>query len=194
MAAGGTAVLTNAGRAQEAPQTVWPIPGDRWKPRRLGRFVLIALGILAGIAALLLLVNVLGDDEQPQRAGDGAPAQDQEEQPADEGQDDEAPAPETISLDGYVGQFYADAEEQLKAEGLEVVREDVDSEERTELVIDQDPGEGETVQEGDTVSVTYRNADGGKLAGAYAASALLAFIALVTLLAMTLINPRRDDA
>jgi sulfate/thiosulfate transport system permease protein len=32
------------------------------------------------------------------------------------------------------------------------------------------------------------------LAGAYAASALLAFIALGTLLAMTLISPRRDDA
>src|SRR5215213_256351 len=32
------------------------------------------------------------------------------------------------------------------------------------------------------------------LAGAYAASALLAFIALATLLAMTRINPRRDDA
>lgn len=31
------------------------------------------------------------------------------------------------------------------------------------------------------------------LAGAYAASALLAFIALATLLAMTVINPRRED-
>ena len=33
-----------------------------------------------------------------------------------------------------------------------------------------------------------------ELAGAYAASALLAFIALATLLAMTSINPRREDA
>jgi sulfate/thiosulfate transport system permease protein len=33
-----------------------------------------------------------------------------------------------------------------------------------------------------------------ELAGAYAASALLAFIALATLLAMTTINPRREDA
>jgi sulfate transport system permease protein len=32
------------------------------------------------------------------------------------------------------------------------------------------------------------------LAGAYAASALLAFIALATLLAMTVLRPRRDDA
>src|SRR5918995_588257 len=41
------------------------------------------------------------------------------------------------------------------------------------------------------VEKRFQNFD---LAGAYAASALLAFIALVTLLALTTINPRRDDA
>jgi sulfate/thiosulfate transport system permease protein len=41
------------------------------------------------------------------------------------------------------------------------------------------------------VEKRFQNFD---LAGAYAGSALLAFIALATLLAMTLINPRRDDA
>ena len=41
------------------------------------------------------------------------------------------------------------------------------------------------------VEKRFQNFD---LAGAYAASALLAFIALATLLAMTRINPRRDDA
>jgi sulfate/thiosulfate transport system permease protein len=41
------------------------------------------------------------------------------------------------------------------------------------------------------VEKRFQNFD---VAGAYAASALLAAIALVTLLAMTLINPRRDDA
>jgi sulfate transport system permease protein len=40
------------------------------------------------------------------------------------------------------------------------------------------------------VEKRFQNFD---LAGAYAASALLAFIALATLLAMTTINPRRDD-
>src|SRR5215213_5154099 len=50
---------------------------------------------------------------------------------------------------------------------------------------------------GDTETLTllvekrFQNFD---LAGAYAASALLALIALATLLAMTTINPRRDDA
>jgi sulfate transport system permease protein len=41
------------------------------------------------------------------------------------------------------------------------------------------------------VEKRYQNFD---LAGAYAASALLAFIALATLLAMTVLKPRRDDA
>ena len=41
------------------------------------------------------------------------------------------------------------------------------------------------------VEKRFQNFD---LAGAYAASALLAIIALATLLAMTLINPRKDDA
>jgi serine/threonine-protein kinase len=156
MAAGGTAVMTNAGRTQEAPQTVWPIPGDRWEPRRLGRFVLIAFGILAGIAALLLLVNLLGDDEPPGRAGGGAPAQDQEEQPADEDPAPEA-EPEAVTVGGFIGQFYADAEEQLTADGLEVVREDVDSDEEAELVIDQDPPEGTDLQPGDTVTLYVSN-------------------------------------
>ena len=40
------------------------------------------------------------------------------------------------------------------------------------------------------VEKRFQNFD---LAGAYAASALLAVIALVTLLAMTLIKPRRDN-
>jgi sulfate/thiosulfate transport system permease protein len=41
------------------------------------------------------------------------------------------------------------------------------------------------------VEKRFQNFD---LAGAYAASALLAIIALGTLLAMTAINPRKDDA
>ena len=156
MAAGQTSVLTDAGHTQEAPQTVWPIPGDRWEPRRVGRFALIALGILAAIAALLLLVNLLGDDPTPS-AGSGGPGPDQEEQPTDENQGEEVPEAETISLDGYVGQFYADAEEQLQAEGIEVTREDVDSAEQPELVVDQNPGEGETVVPGDTVTLYVSN-------------------------------------
>jgi sulfate transport system permease protein len=50
---------------------------------------------------------------------------------------------------------------------------------------------GETVTMTLLVENRFQNFD---LAGAYAASALLALIALSTLLAMTLLRPRRDDA
>ena len=157
MATGGTSVLTNAGRTQEAPQTVWPIPGDRWEPRRLGRFVLIALGILAGIAALLLLVNLLGDDEQTQRAGGGAPAQDQGEQPADKEEPAPEPEPEVVTVGAFIGRSFTDAESELKAQGLEVAREDIDSAEQPDLVVDQDPPEGTDLQPGDTVTLYVSN-------------------------------------
>jgi hypothetical protein len=157
MATGGTSVLTNAGRTQEAPQTVWPIPGDRWEPRRLGRFVLIALGILAGIAALLLLVNLLSDDEHPQRAGGGAPAQDQEEQPADKEEPAPEPEPEVVTVGAFIGRSFTDAESELKAQGLEIAREDIDSAEQPDLVVDQDPPEGTDLQPGDTVTLYVSN-------------------------------------
>lgn len=148
LAGGGTAVMTNPGGTQEASPTVWPIPGDRWEPRRVGRFVLLAFGILAAIATLLLLVNLLGDDDQPQRAGGGAPAQNEETEPAE---------PETVTVGAFIGQSYADAEQQLTADGLEVAREDEDSAEAPELVIDQDPAEGEELSPGETVTLFVSN-------------------------------------
>jgi len=148
MAGGGTAVMTNAGGTQEAPPTVWPIPGDRWEPRRVGRFVLLAFGILAAIAGLLLLVNLLGDDDPPQRAGGGAPAQNEETEPAE---------PDTVTVGAFVGQPYDDAEQQLTEAGLVIAREDVDSAEEAELVIDQDPAEGEELAAGETVTLYVSN-------------------------------------
>ncbi|MDQ3619223.1 MAG: protein kinase [Actinomycetota bacterium] len=145
---GGTAVLTNPGGTQEAPQTVWPIPGDRWEPRKVGRFVLLAFGILAAIAALLLLVNLLGEDDPPQRTGGGAPAQNEETEPA---------APETVTVGAFVGQSYEDAEQQLTGAGLEVAREDVDSAKAAELVVEQDPAEGEELSPGETVTLYVSN-------------------------------------
>lgn len=41
------------------------------------------------------------------------------------------------------------------------------------------------------VEQRFQNFD---IAGAYAASALLAIVALITLLAMTLLNPRKDES
>ena len=79
LAAGGsTAVLETS----DAAPTVWPIPGDRWDPYRIGRMVLLAFAVLAVIAAALLLAR-LGDTDagsardpgtgQQEQAPDAAP-------------------------------------------------------------------------------------------------------------------------
>ncbi|MDQ3962631.1 MAG: protein kinase [Actinomycetota bacterium] len=77
-AGGDTAVLPVAGPGTPTPhldQTVWPIPGTRWDPQRVGRWVLIVLGGLAVVAIVLLLAR-LGDTDRPagQRGGEGTAA------------------------------------------------------------------------------------------------------------------------
>ena len=62
---GTTAVLPVAAARTTAlsEQTVWPIPGTRWDPQRVGKWALIVLGALAAIAAVLLLLRL--DDIRP---------------------------------------------------------------------------------------------------------------------------------
>ena len=56
-----TAPMTDPG------QTVWPIPGDRWDPNRLGRLVAIVFGVLFAVAVGLLVWRLTSDDK-PGRA------------------------------------------------------------------------------------------------------------------------------
>ena len=69
-AARSTAVLEEQGEPEQ-PQTVWPIPGARWDPHRIGRWVVGIFVALAAIAGALLLAR-LGDTDSPRRA---APAE-----------------------------------------------------------------------------------------------------------------------
>lgn len=52
----------------ELTPTVWPIPGRRWDPVRLGRTVVLVFATLTVIAASLLVVRVVSDEE-PLAAG-----------------------------------------------------------------------------------------------------------------------------
>lgn len=52
------------------PQTVWPIPGDRYDPARLGRIVILALVVLALVALTAFILRVTSEvdkrkDEAP---------------------------------------------------------------------------------------------------------------------------------
>jgi hypothetical protein len=56
---------------------VWPIPGDRWDPNRIGRAVLVIFAALLVIVVLLLIFNVFGGSPTPaarHRKGAGAAA------------------------------------------------------------------------------------------------------------------------
>ncbi|HEV3472973.1 MAG TPA: protein kinase, partial [Actinomycetota bacterium] len=70
---GDTSVLPIASTIRRDDQTVWPIPGDRWDPQRVGRWALVVLGGLALIATVLLLAR-LGDVDRPegQRRDEGS--------------------------------------------------------------------------------------------------------------------------
>lgn len=63
-----------------ATSTVWPIPGDRWDPQRVGRWVIgTFLALTLVTAGLLIARAATGDDDRPARGarGGGEPARSQ---------------------------------------------------------------------------------------------------------------------
>lgn len=144
-----------AGSGTEVLQTVWPIPGSRWDPHKLGRRVIIGLAALA-VIALLLVLNRLGD-------APGVPARDREsaaQQDEQQDQQQEPPAEDTepaeegfVVPDEIIGAAYVDVEKQLKEAGLSVGRTDVASDAPKDTVIDSDPAPGTTLQEGDAITL-----------------------------------------
>ena len=91
-------------------QTVWPIPGDRWDPTRLGRRVLLFFGVLGVIALLLLVSRIAGSADPPERSAGRAAgaAQSPDTATDDRQQQEERPIvgeidPDIIGMDlGYV--------------------------------------------------------------------------------------------
>ena len=142
----------------DADQTVWPIPGNRWNPERLGRWVLIVLGGLGLIAAVLLLAR-LGDVDQP--------AQRSENNDAQGGRGSVAPAEENASFtmppaDELVGANPERVAEVLRDGGYEVVLVPADESEfgfdvAEGEIVWSNPEPGSIVEEGDTITL-YVNA------------------------------------
>jgi tRNA A-37 threonylcarbamoyl transferase component Bud32 len=134
-------------------QTVWPIPGDRWDPQRIGRIVAIAFAVLFAIAVALVVLRVTGDDvsqrEGRRRAERGAlnGAAPRATQP----ETTPAPAPTVPDL---VGELFEDAEATLSADGFDVDRNDLPSEEvEVGRVIDTTPPPGSAVTPGQTITL-----------------------------------------
>jgi tRNA A-37 threonylcarbamoyl transferase component Bud32 len=161
-AAGSTAVLTGAGVGGAQETRVWPIPGQRWDPRRIGRAVIAIFVFLLLLAAGLLLWRLASDDEAQRRGRAGAG-----EQPAG-GAADQPQEPTETTTTGFtiptdvVGMDKSEAEELLKDHGLEVETQEVESDDfEKDVVIDTDPQPGTEVQAGDAVTLFLSKGEEG---------------------------------
>jgi eukaryotic-like serine/threonine-protein kinase len=138
--------------ATEPLQTVWPIPGDRWDPNRIGRIVAIVFGLLAAVAIALLFVRLTSSDDSRSARQDQGRAAVRNASAA-------VPAPASTSptpvLTSVVGQPFHDAERLLHEAGFEVGRNDVPSEDvERDVVIAMTPEPGSTVEPGATITLT----------------------------------------
>ena len=148
-AEGATVAMGGATQTQAMEQSVWPIPGSRWDPQRLGRRVLLAFAAL-GIVALALLLLRLRDagTKQPSTVPDRQATQDA---------GSEAPAGGMVILEDIIGADYEEILPELEEAGLIVETEEVDSDEAPGTILETDPGVGSQVDEGDTITLTLSN-------------------------------------
>ena len=142
---------------EEDTGTVWPIPGSRYDPERLGRRVITALVVLAVIALALLAWRLVTADpgkriRESVRAR--AAALSATDSPTEAPPSSESSAPPGFVLGNYVGSSFKDVEEELKDAGMVVDREDVDSAAEKDSIIAQDPGPETELEEGATVTLT----------------------------------------
>ena len=155
--AGATAPLQSAaGEATQvigpggaaAATTVWPIPGDRYDPRRLGTRVLLTAAVLAVLAAAVwvwLLTKPDEDEREPAARGRAAAGSVATQTPEETSQ--------AYELPNLSGMPYQEAKHQLEAEGLVVVALEVPSEEEKDEVLYSDPEAGTGLSPGDTVTL-----------------------------------------
>jgi serine/threonine-protein kinase len=146
-------VSATTGGATDPGQTVWPIPGDRWNPQRIGRLVAVVFGILFAVAVALLVVRIASDEPRG-RDGRGR----SERRGANAGTARAAsptttPAP-AATLPDFRGDLFEDAEATLLADGFTVERNDQPHGEVEEgVVFDTSPPPHSAVTPGQTITL-----------------------------------------
>ena len=134
-----------------AETTTWPFEQEpRWDPARLGKIVLITFAFLFALAVGALAYR-LATNEEPQRRQRAAGDRRAERT--------ETPAPASFPLEDYRAQPAEEAMEQLSAVGLLGNEQPTECDQPEGYVCEQDPGPGETVTEGDAVTLLV-NASG----------------------------------
>ena len=156
--AGAGAGVAAAGATERFESTVWPIPGGRYDPQRLGRIVLISLGALAVIALLLFALRLRDTGEQRRAAAERqeqrqtAPIEVEETEQA-QGTQGAAPEGVVISED-FIGTDYREVADILTQAGLDVSTEPVSSEDfGPDAVVETSPPVGTTLSEGDAITL-----------------------------------------
>ena len=154
-----------AGATERLEPTVWPIPGGRYDPQRLGRIVLISLGALALIALLLFTLRVPDTGEQRRAATErqeqekAAPAGAEETQGTEDRQE-AAPEGVVISED-LIGSDYREVADALTEAGLQVATESVTSADfGPDVVVETSPPVGTTMTEGDAITLFVNTVSG----------------------------------
>ena len=134
-----------------ATTSVWPIPGDRYDPQRLGKRVLAGAAILAVLAAVAWAwVLVRSDDDQPERRRAAAHRTERANVDATESTN---PASDGYELPNFTGQPFKEAEKELEEQGIVVVPLLQPSGEERDEVLGSEPEAGTVVSEGDTVTL-----------------------------------------
>ena len=159
LAAGSTTPL------ERQPQTIYPIPGERWDPATLGRRVLIGFAILVVIALGFLTWRLVAQEEprreRQERAGGGA-QREQEPQTSPSAPTEENPSfgPNVIGLD------YNEVIDALERDAPQFGYETVflEGEELVEFLSDngvspEDAEEGEVVGTDPPVDVPFTNGE-----------------------------------
>ena len=145
LAPDSTRVIGPGGAAAAA--TVWPIPGDRYDPRRLGIKVLVTGAALALVAAALwvwVLVRPDGGAQANDRRGT---------RPVARATETRSPASHAYELEDFTGWNLKDAEKELEEHDLVVIVVEQGSEEPKDEVIASEPEPGTAVAAGGTVTL-----------------------------------------
>jgi eukaryotic-like serine/threonine-protein kinase len=150
-------------RLDSADQSIWPIPGRRWDPRKVGRAVLLALIALFLIAAGALAWRLATDETTPgsdARRGSGTAQQQPAEGDTTDGETTTSPEPTpSESPTGFVipqdiiGADAGTVIEQLEDAGFIVDADEVESDAPENTIVAVDPLPGAAVFPGDTITL-----------------------------------------
>jgi serine/threonine-protein kinase len=149
---------------EKMDQTVWPIPGERWDPRKVGRVVVITFAVLGLVAGAALGWRLLSNEnrrptsEAQEERGEEEARQEQPPATPSEPTPTETPSSFVVP-EGLFGQEFEDAEKTLKDAGFKVEKVDVDSEEPKDTIVDVDPPPGSEVASGGTITLFVSKGD-----------------------------------